>query len=170
MAQGSAALAIQEEVRVMAQKVTMAEYWQLAKVNEAVENGTPTKGKAKEKAALKNRKVTDGKIEKTPRGNRNQNGPRQTKNGNQMNGSTEAHAQTTDMLIVQTNKNLEVHLEEAAKTRGTVSPAEKNIQTTRHNPVEAVRLQHPTTSVELKTEQVTKIEAGQEANNKAMNT
>ena len=97
-------------------------------------------------------------------------GPRQTKNENQMNGSTEAHAQTTDMLIAQTNKNLEVHLEEAAKTRGTVSPAEKNLETTRHNPVEAVRPQHPTTSVELKKEQATKIEAGQEANKKDMNT
>ena len=59
LAQGSAALAIQEEVRVMAQKVTIAEYWQLAKVNEAEERDTVTQGKANEKAALKNLKVTD---------------------------------------------------------------------------------------------------------------
>ena len=50
-------------------------------------------------------------IEKIQRGNQNLTGPRQTNNWNQMTGSKEAHAQMIDMLIAQTNKNQEVHLE-----------------------------------------------------------
>ena len=47
-----------------------------------------------------------------------------------MNGSKEDHAQTIDKLIAQTNKNQEVHPEEAAKTHGTAFPTEKNPETT----------------------------------------
>ena len=75
----------------MAQKATIADHWQLAKVNEAEERDILTQGQAKEKAALKNRKATNGEIEKTQRGNQNPICPRQKKDGIQMNGPTDAH-------------------------------------------------------------------------------